>query len=66
MLFTTLAAGSYPAFLVSSMTPLDAIRGKVIHLKQKQSLRTALYCAVHTFSRYSHCCAHHLPPDDLP
>lgn len=42
MLLTTIAAGSYPAFLISSMSPLVAIRGKENKLNQRHSLRTLL------------------------
>jgi putative ABC transport system permease protein len=42
MFVTTLAAGSYPAFLVSSMPPLAAIKGKTTQLNQRVSLRTFL------------------------
>jgi putative ABC transport system permease protein len=42
MLLTTLAAGGYPAFLISSMSPLAAIRGKENKLNRKHSLRTLL------------------------
>jgi putative ABC transport system permease protein len=42
MFITTIAAGSYPAFLVSSMSPLAAIRGKENKSGQKHSFRTML------------------------
>ena len=42
MFLTTIAAGSYPAFLVSSMTPLAAIKGKENKLNQRNFLRSML------------------------